>query len=930
MKLYISIFILIFVLVSDSFSQKNLPFNSSKLIDSALNLMNLRYSDIWLPNDMNEIDEHRLSVIQRMFNKPLASIDFTDTYSKSLVIAEPMFMDKLISKIVSDLEYSQFKLFNYDDNYPIKYVNDHLNTKIDSLAGFMASLVIRDYVPLIIQTTSILATDVLYRDDSRSNTLFDYADSLIFFDDYSKEQNVYETKAKELAFFDKSKAFFAHLNILENTKVFEMGVSLYKELYSKLKSNLEIKQMLRDSIKTIVINTDYGKIGIGGKGNDIYKGDFIFIFDIGGNDTYILPDYKKDDARNYPVRVIIDIEGNDIYEGGNYSIAGSYKGINLLFDMHGNDKYTAGNVSLGGAILGLSILHDFEGDDYYKSSNLSQGAGAYGIGLLIDKTGNDTYNCQTLSQGFGFVRGFGALADTEGNDIYISSSTIIDNIRSDEKKLSFSQGAALGYRPVASGGIGILADGDGDDTYISDMYGQGSAYWYGIGGLIDFKGNDIYKANQYAQGAGVHFAFGVLNDYDGNDTYISKAVSQGSGHDFAFGSLLDTDGNDRYIADELSIAAGNANGISLLLDKNGNDTYSVSNSANSLGYSDFRRNWCMLGLFIDGSGSDVYSEKKNNDLHYIKSFTGAFVDFEFSKDEKKRELKREESNTPISSILDSLFVQATASLSKFQTGVAPARAKITSFGKKGFDFLLSKFNSPFARERNAVEDMVNKMYPKENEYISKCLIDSLLSADYSVYSLSARILGQNKEKKALSQLMLRARSANWKDRALAAQHIGEIGVSVLSDSIAFLLFDQNQLVRARTAYSLASLFHYDILGEIAPALSDSFQVVRYNAMAGLLRNKPYKYEFIKEIFLGNLKEESVLMLIPMLAIIDFNPADYKSFVGIISKQSKKIRAAAYKEIINSGNKKWKDIYKLLIKNESDSDLKTYLGKLNEK
>ena len=64
--------------------------------------------------------------------------------------------------------------------------------------------------------------------------------------------------------------------------------------------------------------------------------------------------------------VIIDIEGNDVYRGAQPGIQ-------------------------GGAILGVSLLLDGEGNDVYDARDVAQASSIAGIGILIDKAGNDRY-----------------------------------------------------------------------------------------------------------------------------------------------------------------------------------------------------------------------------------------------------------------------------------------------------------------------------------------------------------------------------------------------------------------------------------------------------------------------------------------------------------------------------------------------------------
>jgi hypothetical protein len=370
--------------------------------------------------------------------------------------------------------------------------------------------------------------------------------------------------------------------------------------------------------------TPLGIVAIGDGASQNYAGEFLLVVDLGGDDCYHLR-FKRD--RN--IIIIIDLGGNDIYrvdKDNNYVYTGYSRelilkpvgicGYEFMYDEEGDDVYHSSNFSLGAGLLGIGLLWDRKGNDAYFGDTFSMGAGCFGIGMLRDDEGDDHYRAALFSQGFGFVGGFGALVDGDGHDIYFTGNKYKDVLRYHDHYLTLSQGFAYGIRPLVSGGVGLLADFTGNDTYLSDIFGQGSSYWWGFGGLVDFSGNDRYLSFQYAQGAGTHMTVGILLDEDGDDIYYSKGVSQGCGHDLAAGLLCDLSGNDNYNAHDLSQAAGSANGLGMLLDLKGNDGYYVKSSANTQGYGDPRRDYGSIGIFLDLKGEDHYEGGKGKDGSY--------------------------------------------------------------------------------------------------------------------------------------------------------------------------------------------------------------------------------------------------------------------------------------------------------------------------
>ncbi len=352
---------------------------------------------------------------------------------------------------------------------------------------------------------------------------------------------------------------------------------------------------------------------IGGPGNDYYSGDYYFILDLGGDDVY---DLTYDPAKPHS-QIIIDLGGNDRYRGKtDFCLGSGCLSVGLLLDFGGDDIYEAKSFSLGSGYFGFGIVYDVEGDDRYFGDTHVQGAGTFGLGLLIDEGGKDVYHSAVFSQGFGFVGGYGAIFDLGGSDIYYAGGRYKDVLRYEDHYLSLSQGFGYGLRPWMSGGVGAIVDMSGNDVYYSDIFGQGSSYWWSLGILYDSAGNDTYQSFQYAQGSGAHMTLGVLIDDGGHDTYFAKGVSQGCGHDYSCGLLLDRGGDDTYTAYDLSQAAGSANGAGLLIDVSGDDRYFIKRPENSQGYGNPRREFGSIGLFIDLGGSDQYSGNGRDNYYW--------------------------------------------------------------------------------------------------------------------------------------------------------------------------------------------------------------------------------------------------------------------------------------------------------------------------
>jgi len=361
--------------------------------------------------------------------------------------------------------------------------------------------------------------------------------------------------------------------------------------------------------KAIVKNSYYGTMVIGGKGDDHYlpgnyKKPLILLIEPQGNDRYELDINTGWDNYTY---LLIDYSGDDSYlnpQTGGLFYAMSGLGISL--DLEGNDVYRGGDFSFA-SLLGMNMHGDGKGNDLYESGLFSQGAALLGCSILLDASGNDSYHATTLAQGLGSYRGCGALLDYAGADTYDLGGKYTHAPLMPNDFRSMGQGMGFGFRPDYAGGIGLLYDAKGNDHYLGGVYAQGVGYWYAVGMLIDESGNDVYNAIYYPQGSGIHLACGYLYDGAGDDAYYSRnGPGQGAGHDWGQGILIDAAGNDAY-----SIPGGNglglSNSVGIFIDKAGNDRYERKESQN-YGSGAYSRSTGSIGIFLDEAGTDTYPD----------------------------------------------------------------------------------------------------------------------------------------------------------------------------------------------------------------------------------------------------------------------------------------------------------------------------------
>lgn len=827
-----------------SWSQRALPARASRQLEHALEQIGMRVSDLSMPSDLLDRDQRRSAFHDTLFTDPLHALDRLEDLRSDLAVRNPSTIHQMYRRVMADVGLGELLQMYYNSTLKIDYVTEKLGSDPTARVNFITSILLLRYVSAIItggddmaaarkkifaRYPHVVGLDSLWRlsREDETSSLWHMA----------RAERLQQRSAREI--YDGVPS-----NIAQD--IVSSGLSLYEQLLNyTLQSDLT-RDILVDSVQSATFESALGRIAIGGPGNDTYVGSYAIIIDVGGNDVYNLSSQRSSRNTVLPVQCIIDLDGNDTYRAGDYAFGAGVLSAGILIDRRGNDVYVAGDYSLGSGLVGLGIVHDLDGDDIYTSGTNTQGSGIYGIGLLYDDNGHDTYRCHAQGQGFGGTAGVGIINDLDGNDQYIAASPYVDILRYDSHQVTFAQGAALGSRPLASGGLGVLLEHNGNDHYVCDIYGQGTGYWFGLGGLIDVRGDDRYEAYQYAQGSGVHFATGVLRDLDGNDVFVSHGVSMGCGHDIATGVLIDDAGDDAYVVESLSLGGGNANAVSLFMDLSGNDAYIAQHEPSTMGYSDFRRTYGMVGVFVDGDGNDSYTSAMRNNTWSMKSTYGVFIDttaaIARTGQESTEPATPEAMSAPpagqpaLASSLDSLFIQASAALLRFQPNVAPARKEIAARGEAALSFLSSQMSTQMPRERITLETVLPQIYTSAPEATRTMLRSHLRSMDGAASALAATVLGKVRDTTCIPDLIAMASDNAWRRRRLAVFTWGEINDTLFTGSFAPLLSDPVPYVRQRAAYAIAKQpgVSFDAL---RPVLTDDEHVVRSAAVEGLIRNR---------------------------------------------------------------------------------------------
>lgn len=359
------------------------------------------------------------------------------------------------------------------------------------------------------------------------------------------------------------------------------------------------------------------------------------LVDAGGDDTYD-PGLANRSAGSIAragtagLAVLLDAAGDDVYRGGNQSVASATAlGRSVLLDLDGHDNYTAAAGSAGSAdLLGSALLLDdcaaFAGDacrgsnDTVQAGPRSQGWGNLaGVGVLVNRGGSDTYDLATSAgQGEGSAFGLGAFVDVAGeDDVGVhpgDEGDSLDGLDPDEDPT-----AEVVARP-------------NDEPVRATVWAQEPGTGNGLALEVDHpaalqlgpSGMGVIASFERAEAPGVKLPglffvdgatdtlydqpYAITVDLAGFDTYENNAggainLSDASGAEGAAGTALALDlaGADRYDARDLDQASWGVqgaarNGAGLLLDVGRSpDTYLADDRAQGAAGSD------GVGLLLD-------------------------------------------------------------------------------------------------------------------------------------------------------------------------------------------------------------------------------------------------------------------------------------------------------------------------------------------
>jgi hypothetical protein len=596
--------------------------------------------------------------------------------------------------------------------------------------------------------------------------------------------------------------------------------------------------------------TDWGRVVVGGNGDNTYHDDCGIIIDLGGRDRYLnraggavgigLGDGPHAGTVPGPFSVLIDLSGDDAYYSDRlFSQGAALFGAGVLIDCKGNDVYRATHYSQGASEFGTGLLWDKDGTDLYDAGFFAQGAADFGTALLVDNSGNDVYRCWCYGQGFAGTWAAGTLADFAGNDVYRAGGKYLHVPLLPHEYRSFSHGFAIGRRPDAGGGVAFLCDKSGNDFYDGEVFCEGTSYWYSLGMLWDGSGYDHYTAAQYSQGAGIHLSVGVLVDEEGCDSYMSRlGPAQGQGHDLSVGVLVDRKGDDYYNCSG-GQGIGLTNSAAFFIDEDGNDCYVTQDSLLGQGSSNWARGFGGMGIFADLAGKDKYTQQNVATEHafWAKGTYGSGLDYDRPASVENFEPDVDTSTASLDSGITAPVESIFKTASMWRVGnivkkVERARKQLAKLGPVALKYVAEKkMDTKDGLESEAIEVLVKANQDSAKPYLFAALRDSrYLARQNGAYFLGK--LGRNGFDAVESvYAALKAKRISPRRGAYA---LGDIGDSLVVPRILYLLRDTMEISRIVTSEACGKLKNPVAIPDLIQTLGDKYFTVRSAAEAALV------------------------------------------------------------------------------------------------
>lgn len=289
---------------------------------------------------------------------------------------------------------------------------------------------------------------------------------------------------------------------------------------------------------------------------------FSLLVNFGGRHTYAEPPAAAGPGE---LKVVIDLGDDVLIEASTSAAQGPASGVlgvGLLYlaNPAGTKTLRGGDVSFGAGLLGVGGLY-LAGPAAVQSGAFGQAAAAYGAGVVWSSGAASSFSHGSAGQGYATTRGAGLFAH-RGTGTRFECGLARPDPREELATLGLCQGAGVGPRGFAGGGLGALSS-NGDGAVLRAGYmSQGMGYWRAAG-VLALRGDRLdVRGRRYVQGAGVHTGVGAVRYEGSGSTFRVWGVGPGFGWDYGVG-LFHGSGNANLLASEWAAARGDINAVGL-------------------------------------------------------------------------------------------------------------------------------------------------------------------------------------------------------------------------------------------------------------------------------------------------------------------------------------------------------------------------------
>lgn len=181
--------------------------------------------------------------------------------------------------------------------------------------------------------------------------------------------------------------------------------------------------------------------------------------------------------------------------------------------------------------------------------------------------------------------------------------------------------------------------------------------------------------------------------------------------------------------------------------------------------------------------------------------------------------------------LKELFVMASSSELQYENMRQPARDKIIEMGTEAVPFLVEQLGTTDARERHALENLLENIGSDAVPTMLEMLEDE---EDKHALRLGMRCMGLIGDSTATTYLIRHSEHDDWRVRSSACFGLGRMKSHRVITPLVMRLHDANELVRKSAAVGLGDNEDPSALAPLIDGLYDRYYAVRYSSLYSIV------------------------------------------------------------------------------------------------